>query len=74
MAMDFFERQELARANSRKIVLLFLLALPCVIAAVYVVSVAVYAVGFTFFAFWRSVHTARSEAYTRFRSATQRWK
>src|SRR5437660_3859091 len=55
MAMDFFERQEQARANSRKIVLLFLLTLPCVIAAVYVVSVVVYAVGFTFFAFWRSV-------------------
>ena len=55
MAMDFFERQEMARVNSRKIVLLFVLALPCVIAAVYVVSVAVYALGWPFFAFWRSV-------------------
>ena len=53
--MDFFERQDLARASSRKIVLLFLLALPCVIAAVYVVSVGVYAVVWGFFAFWRSV-------------------
>src|SRR3989441_887788 len=55
MPMDFFERQELARATGRKIVLLFLLALPCVIAAVYVVSVGVYAVSWAFFAFWRSV-------------------
>src|SRR5947208_3016529 len=55
MAMDFFERQEMARVNSRKIVLLFLLALPCVITAVYVVSVAVYALGWAFLAFWRSV-------------------
>ena len=55
MAMDFFERQEMARVNSRKIVLLFVLALPCVITAVYVVSVAVYALGWAFFAFWRSV-------------------
>src|SRR5437667_8584077 len=53
--MDFFERQELARANGRKIVLLFLVALPCVISAVYVVSVAVYASAWVFFAFWRSV-------------------
>ncbi len=53
--MDFFERQELARANSRKIVLLFLLALPCVVAAVYLVSVGVYAVSWAFLAFWRSV-------------------
>jgi len=56
MPMDFFERQELARATGRKIVLLFLVALPCVIAAVYVVSVAVYAVAWAFFAFWRSVY------------------
>src|SRR5438876_549771 len=55
MPMDFFERQELARANGRKIVLLFLVALPCVISAVYVVSVAVYASAWVFFAFWRSV-------------------
>src|SRR5438045_1397303 len=55
MPMDFFERQDLARANSRKIILLFLLALPCVIAAVYLVSVAVYGVCWAFFAFWRSV-------------------
>jgi len=53
--MDFFERQELARATGRRIVLLFLVALPCVIAAVYVVSVGVYAVAWAFFAFWRSV-------------------
>ena len=55
MPMDFFERQELARATGRKIVLLFLLALPCVIAAVYVVSVGVYVVAWAFVAFWRSV-------------------
>ncbi len=55
MPMDFFERQELARATGRRIVLLFLVALPCVIAAVYVVSVGVYAVAWAFFAFWRSV-------------------
>src|SRR5256885_11177080 len=64
--MDFFERQELARAEGRKIVLLFLLALPCVVAAVYVVSVGVYAVAWAFFAFWRSVlaeiHPAASGA------------
>src|SRR6266496_1146660 len=53
--MDFFERQERARAKGRKIVLLFLVALPCVIAAVYVVSVGVYAVAWAFLAFWRSV-------------------
>src|SRR5882724_1598690 len=53
--MDFFERQEQARDKGRKIVLLFLVALPCVITAVYVVSVAVYAVAWAFFAFWRSV-------------------
>ncbi len=53
--MDFFERQDLARTNSRKIILLFLLALPCVIAAVYLVSVGVYAVSWAFFAFCRSV-------------------
>ncbi len=53
--MDFFERQELARATGRKIVLLFLVALPCVIAAVYIVSVGVYAVAWAFLAFWRSV-------------------
>ena len=53
--MDFFERQELARVTGRKIVLLFLVALPCVISAVYVVSVGVYAVAWAFFAFWRSV-------------------
>src|SRR5207249_1401884 len=47
----FFERQELARAEGRKIVLLFLVALPCVISAVYVVSVGVYAVAWAFFAF-----------------------
>jgi Zn-dependent protease with chaperone function/uncharacterized tellurite resistance protein B-like protein len=55
MPMDFFERQELARANGRKIVLLFLVALPCVISAVYVLSVGVYAFTWAFFAFWRSV-------------------
>ena len=55
MPIDFFERQELARANSRKIVLLLLLALPCVVAAVYLVSVGVYAVSWAFLAFWRSV-------------------
>jgi Zn-dependent protease with chaperone function len=55
MAMDFFERQDLARTSSRRIILLFLLALPCVIAAVYCVSVSVYAVCWAFFAFWRSV-------------------
>jgi Zn-dependent protease with chaperone function len=55
MPMDFFERQELARAKGRKIILLFLVALPCVIAAVYVVTVGVYAVAWAFFAFWRSV-------------------
>src|SRR5437667_8699871 len=55
MPMDFFERQELARATGRKIVLLFLLALPCVIAAVYVVCVGVYVVAWAFGAFWRSV-------------------
>jgi Zn-dependent protease with chaperone function len=55
MPMDFFERQELARAMGRKIVLLFLVTLPCVIAAVYVVSVGVYAVAWAFLAFWRSV-------------------
>src|SRR5438552_10727773 len=55
MPLDFFERQELARATGRRIVLLFLVALPCVIAAVYVVNVGVYAVAWAFFAFWRSV-------------------
>src|SRR5580765_2448062 len=55
MPMDFFERQDLARATGRKIVLLFLVALPCVIAAVYVVSVGVYSVAWAFIAFWRSV-------------------
>ena len=55
MPMDFFERQEFARAKSRKIVLLFLLTLPCLVAAVYVVSLGVYAVAWGFFAFWRSV-------------------
>src|SRR5438132_334126 len=55
MPMDFFERQEMARSNSRKVVLLFLLALPCVVAAVYVVSMGVYEVAWAFFAFWRSV-------------------
>src|SRR2546427_10302107 len=55
MSPDFFERQELARANGRKIVLLFLVALPCVVGAVYVVSVGFYAVAWAFLAFWRSV-------------------
>ena len=66
MAMDFFERQDMARANSRKSVLLFLLALPCVIAAVYLLSVSVYALTWAFLAFWRSVflemHSAPAEA------------
>ena len=53
--MDFFERQELARTEARKIVLLFLVALPCVISAVYVLTVGVYAIAWAFFAFWRSV-------------------
>ena len=53
--MDFFERQEQARAKGRKIILLFLLALPCVICAVYLLSIAVYAFAWAFFAFWRSV-------------------
>lgn len=53
--MDFFERQEQAQASSRKLVLLFLVALPCVITAVYVVSVLVYFVGWAFIAFWGSV-------------------
>jgi Zn-dependent protease with chaperone function len=55
MPMDFFERQELARKKGRNIVLLFLLALPCVIAAVYVLCVGVYAVAWAFFAFWHRV-------------------
>src|SRR6266446_980578 len=55
MPMDFFERQELARTHSRKIVLLFLVTLPCVIGMVYIVSVGVYAVSWAFIAFWRSV-------------------
>ena len=55
MPMDFFERQERARIHSRRIVLLFLLTLPCVIGAVYIVSVGVYAVSWAFIAFWRSV-------------------
>jgi len=55
MPMDFFERQERAQANSRKIVALFLLALPCVIAAVYAVTAAIYFVSWTFLTFWASV-------------------
>jgi len=55
MAMDFFERQEQARSNSRRMVLLFFAAVSCVIASVYIVSVGVWEVGWTFFAFWRSV-------------------
>jgi len=55
MPMDFFERQEQARASSRKFVLLFLIALPCIITAVYVMSVLVYFVGWAFIAFWASV-------------------
>jgi hypothetical protein len=55
MPKNFFERQDQARANSRKLTLLFLVALPCVIAAMYVVSLAVYFVGYAFFAFGGSV-------------------
>ena len=55
MAIDFFERQELARARSRKIVLMFLVALPCVVAAVYLVTIATYSVSWAFLGFWRSV-------------------
>lgn len=55
MAMDFFERQDLARANSRRMALLFLLALPFVVLAVYCVSLGVYGVSWGFLAFWRSV-------------------
>ena len=53
--MDFFERQELARTEGRKIVLLFLVALPGVISAVYVLTAGVYVVARAFFAFGRSV-------------------
>jgi len=55
MPMDFFERQEQARASSGKLVLLFLIALPCVIVAVYAMSVLVYFVAWAFIAFWASV-------------------
>src|ERR1051326_7164094 len=55
MPMDFFERQDLARANSRRMGLLFLLALPFVVVAVYCVSLGVYGVSWGFLAFWRSV-------------------
>ena len=55
MPMDFFERQEQARANSRRMVLLFLLALPGVVVAVYGVSLGVFGVAWGFLAFWRSV-------------------
>ena len=75
MAMDFFDRQEQARARSKKIVLLFLLALPCVIAAVYAVSVAIYAATYAFLTFWRSVfaeaHLARGGEMTFFISFWQ---
>src|SRR2546426_2797887 len=53
--MDFFARQEYALASSRKLILLFLIALPCVIAAVYVASVFVYFGGWAFIAFLGSV-------------------
>lgn len=53
--MDFFERQEQARSNSRKMVLLFFVAVSCVIVSVYIVSVSVWEVTWAFFAFWRSV-------------------
>src|SRR5262249_39382903 len=53
--MDFFERQEQARGKGRKIFLLFLLAVPWGICAVYVVSLGVYAIAWSFVAFWRSV-------------------
>lgn len=55
MPMDFFERQEQASASSRQLALLFLIALPCIIAAVYVMSVLVCFVGWAFIAFWASV-------------------
>jgi Zn-dependent protease with chaperone function len=54
MSMDFFERQDQARASSKQLILLFLITLPFVIAAVYVVSVLVYFVGWAFVAFWGS--------------------
>jgi len=53
--MDFFERQDEARTNSRKLILLFALALPCVAAAVYAVCIAVSFVIYAFIAFWGSV-------------------
>src|ERR1051325_830509 len=55
LPMDFFERQEQARVRGRKMVLLFLLALPCVMCAIYIVGLGVYAVGWAFVSFWHSV-------------------
>lgn len=50
--MDFFDRQAQALANSRKLIPLFLLSLPCVILAVYLAAWAFYAAGRAVVVFW----------------------